>query len=57
MCVTELGDKHEDTIDAGRKYAYKFQDANLGDEARELLTNLLATSKQVLDSQQYYQGD
>jgi hypothetical protein len=48
--VAESGEGHEDTIDAGRKYALRLRKANRGDEARELLTKLLATSKQVFGS-------
>jgi hypothetical protein len=43
-----LGEGHEDTIHGGEKYADALQKANRGDEARELLTKLLSTSKQVL---------
>jgi hypothetical protein len=46
--VAEHGEENESTIDAGKNYATCLQKANRGDEARELLTKLLATSKQVL---------
>jgi len=46
--IAKLGEGHEDTIIAGKKYAIALQKANRGDEARELLTKLLSTSKQVL---------
>jgi hypothetical protein len=45
--VVELGEQHVDTIDAGRSYAINLHNANRGDEAMDLLTKLLATSKQV----------
>ena len=45
--IAKLGEEHENTINAGRGYALNLQDANRRDEARELLTKLLATSKQV----------
>jgi hypothetical protein len=45
--VTKYGDEDEYTIRAGRNYAFCLRKANRGDEARELLTKLLATSKQV----------
>jgi hypothetical protein len=48
--VTKLGGKHEDTIHAGQIYAFHLLKANRNAEARELLTKLLTTSKQVLDS-------
>jgi hypothetical protein len=48
MRIAELGEGNEDTICAGRNYAINLRNANRGDEARELLTKLLATSKQVL---------
>jgi hypothetical protein len=48
--VAELGDENEFTISSGRIYAINLRIANRGDEARELLTELLATSKQVLGS-------
>ena len=48
--ISELGEESEYTIRAGATYAGKLQDANRGDEARELLTKLLATSKQVFGS-------
>jgi hypothetical protein len=51
--VAEFGDRNEDTIHASRNYAIDLL-TNRGDEARELLTKLLATSKQVLGPQ-YYQ--
>ena len=46
--VAELGDEHEHTIKSGKNYAFCLQIANRCDEARELLTKLFATSKQVL---------
>ena len=46
--IAELGEGNEFTINAGKFYAVDLQKANRGDEARELLTKLLATSKQVL---------
>jgi hypothetical protein len=46
--IAVLGEEHEDTIRAGNNYAINLRKANHGDEARELLTKLLATSKQVL---------
>jgi hypothetical protein len=48
--IAELGDENEYTIIAGRQYAIDLRNANRGDEARELLLKLLATSKQVLGS-------
>ena len=45
--VVEYGEQHVDTIDAGRSYAINLHIANRGDEAMDLLTKLLATSKQV----------
>jgi hypothetical protein len=46
--VAEHGKGNVLTIDAGRDYAIYLRKANRGDEARELLTMLLTTSKQVL---------
>jgi len=46
--VAELGEEHEQTIRAGKKYAIDLHNANRRDEAKELLVKLLATSKQVL---------
>ena len=46
--IAELGEENEYTIDAGKNYALRLHKANCGGEARELLTKLLATSKQVL---------
>jgi hypothetical protein len=46
--VAKLGEEHEYTIISGKNYAINLWKANRGDEARELLTKLLATSKQVL---------
>jgi tetratricopeptide (TPR) repeat protein len=46
--VAKLGEEHECTIIAGKDYALTLQKVNHGDEARELLTKLLSTSKQVL---------
>jgi hypothetical protein len=45
---TEHGDEHYYTIHAGMRYANNLRKANRETEARELLTKLLATSKQVL---------
>ena len=46
--IAEDGEENEYTIDAGKIYAIALWDAKCGEEARELLTKLLATSKQVL---------
>ena len=46
--IAEFGDDDGDTIDAGKSYAVDLHNANRGVEARELLTELLATSKKVL---------
>jgi hypothetical protein len=46
--VAKLGEGNEYTIIAGKIYAIELQRANRLEEARELLTKLLATSKQVL---------
>jgi hypothetical protein len=46
--IAELGEENEYTIRDGKNYAINLRKANRGDEARELLTKLLATSKQVL---------
>ena len=48
LCVAQYGEKHELTIHAGRKYAICLQSASRRDYARDLLTKLLITSKQVL---------
>jgi hypothetical protein len=48
--VSEYGEEYEYTIDAGKHYAINLCKANRGDEARELLTELFATSKQVFGS-------
>ena len=48
MRIAELGEENKFTIDSGVKYAVDLDTANRGGEARELLTKLLATSKQVL---------
>jgi hypothetical protein len=45
--VAEYGEEHEYTILAGKNYAIELHKANRGDEARDLLTKLLAMSKQV----------
>jgi hypothetical protein len=45
--VAKHGEDHRHTIGSGRVLAIALLDANRGDEARELLTKLLATSKQV----------
>jgi hypothetical protein len=46
--ISELGEEHENTINAGKNYAYDLRKANRREEARELLMKLLTTSKQVL---------
>ncbi len=46
--ISQLGEESEQTIRAGKNYAIGLQNANRGDEARDLITKLLATSKQVL---------
>jgi hypothetical protein len=46
--VAEFGDEHYYTIDAGIIYALRLQEAYRREEARELLTKLLTTSKRVL---------
>ena len=48
--IAEHGEGNEVTILAGKYYAINLQNANRRDEARELLTKLLATSKRVLGS-------
>jgi hypothetical protein len=48
--IAKHDEESELTIDAGVQYAINLQDANRGEEARELLTKLLATSKQVFGS-------
>ena len=48
MRVAEHGEGNEYTIEAGKFYAINLQKTNREEEARELLTKLLATSKQVL---------
>jgi len=48
MRVAEHGEGNEYTIEAGKFYAINLQKANREEEARELFTKLLATSKQVL---------
>ena len=48
--IAQLGEESEHTIREGKNYAIALQNANRGDEARELLMKLLATSKQVLGS-------
>ena len=50
LCVAKYGEKNEYTIDAGKNYALRLQNADRGEEARELLMKLLATSKQVFGS-------
>jgi hypothetical protein len=45
--VSEYGEDLELTIDAGKFYAINLRNANRGEEAMELLTKLLAKSKQV----------
>ena len=46
--VAKHGEDDEYTIIAGKDYAVDLQKVDRGDEARELLTKLLATSKQIL---------
>ena len=46
--VAQHGEEKESAILAGKNFAILLQSANRGDEATELLTKLLATSKQVL---------
>jgi hypothetical protein len=46
--IAEYGEENEYTILAGKNYAIDLRKANSETEARELLTKLLATSKQVL---------
>ena len=48
MGVAEFGEETQYTISAGKNYAINLRKANRGDDARELLTKLLATSMQVL---------
>jgi hypothetical protein len=48
MRVAKFGEEKEPTIRAGKNYAIDLHNANRGDEARDLLTKLHATSKQVL---------
>jgi hypothetical protein len=48
--IAEHGEEHYYTILAGKDYAIALRHANRGDEARELLMKLLATSKQVFGS-------
>jgi hypothetical protein len=50
MRVAENGEEDAVTIHAGRNYAIHLKNANRREEARDLLTKLLATSKQVLGS-------
>ena len=46
--IAELGEEHEYTIIDGIDYAVYLRKANRGGEARDFLTKLLATSKQIL---------
>jgi hypothetical protein len=46
--VAKHGEEKESAIVAGKNFSILLQRANRGDEARELLTKLLSTSKQVL---------
>jgi hypothetical protein len=46
--IAEYGEENEYTIDAGNDYAIYLRQANRCGEAREFLTKLLATSKQIL---------
>jgi hypothetical protein len=55
--VAQLGEEHEYTIKSGKIYALKLQKANRGEEARELLMKLLATSKQVFGSDHNFTKD
>jgi hypothetical protein len=48
--IAELGEESGYTIIAGRDYAINLRKTNSGDEASELFTKLLATSKQVFGS-------
>jgi hypothetical protein len=48
--IAQSGDNNYYTIDAGRIYAIYLQKANRGNEAMELLTKLLVTSKQEFGS-------
>jgi hypothetical protein len=48
--AAKFGEENEHTIRAGIDYAVNLRKANRGDEARDLLTKLLATSKQVFGS-------
>jgi hypothetical protein len=48
--IAKLGEENDYTIIAGKNYAYDLRNANRGDEARDLLTKLLATSMQVFGS-------
>ena len=50
--IAELGEENEYTMDAGKSYAIRLQKVDRRGEARELLTKLLATSKQVLGPHQ-----
>jgi hypothetical protein len=46
--ISTYGEESEYTIQAGKDYAIALWQANRGEEAMELMTKLLATSKQVL---------
>jgi hypothetical protein len=46
--ISTYGEESEYTIRAGKDYTIALRQANRGEEAMELLTKLLATSKQVL---------
>jgi hypothetical protein len=48
FAISELGEESEHTIRAGLTYACHLHKASRGDEATELCTKLLSTSKQVL---------
>jgi hypothetical protein len=48
LYVSKYGEGNQFSLDAGRQYAIALQNSNRGDEARELLTELLASSKQLL---------
>jgi hypothetical protein len=50
LAVSEYGEGYVQTIRAGKIYALRLRKANRLEEARELLTKLLATSKQTFGS-------
>ena len=49
--TAELGEEQDQTIIAGKNYAIDLHNANRGDDARELLMKLQATSKRVRGSE------